>query len=945
MREGKGTHVSSCVRKVTEKLVCNFQRISMPTSGNAENVRQEVGIIRAHLQRIWKSACADERSNMAMLSFAGPFTEKSCPAMCNKCETTTSSTAAPDCCDDDEAYAVECPEWSVQGYCDGTGTSASFMALSCARTCGSCDSQPSCATTAAPRTTDNRDGSRTTGQLRACPGGQTDVAACGPVLKESNCFDNDVLGRFTVMQCPLLCKECPEVRETTNGPTTTTEAPTEPATTTTAKSTAAGTTTNEAAATTIATKTATATTTTKTATTKTVTTTTDTPCHSDLVFLVDRSSSQAFDSNGDLRTDGCNVLQVVKLVLKEVSRRLAKLRETSGDTVQVGAIAYDRSADVLLDFDDDFTPSGVNDLDMTFKAGPTLAAEALKLARTKLDSSNDGDDDSSSNDRFKVMVVFSDGNSLNKPTIAEELELPYHTSFASRFIIDTEINRGGSADEPDLFEMLSKPSTEEYAKVHCSSNVDTLATQILASVPASGVGGWQCGGAADGTTATAVATTATPTDAPDTTTTAAGDTAAAVTVQSAALLVESQLAIEGTGIFAIGLGSGKGTAYLMAGSGGLVLQTHPAAVSSDWSIGIEMEQTRGSSGYLFAKTGASGVQANRYYALYSTSSRVTLYYRHAGGASRAHFRTSINTGLKLQVTLSVRGRTAALVVQRPGGTSDPIMLKQKLKGPVTDCGEASADCTFSLGQRRDDDGGSSGVFFFTGTLFSASMLSNTAVTQLPGIDALPPSKAGTEAAIESGTLGLWLDPSNHEGQAPARGDAYFFSGQGAVLKVTNHGDASDTGFTIAVDFLAAQPSSGYLFAKTDSTGDVRYYGLYMSSLRKDLVFYFRTHSFGRGVSSVQQSERFGVDLTDGRRYQVVLTVRDGQTAALRVDGVLIGGERNLGGTIADCGSPADECNLFLGQRADDGAKNYPFVGIMYDARMLDGAAITAYPRV
>ena len=163
--------------------------------------------------------------------------------------------------------------------------------------------------------------------------------------------------------------------------------------------------------------------------------------------------------------------------------------------------------------------------------------------------------------------------------------------------------------------------------------------------------------------------------------------------------------------------------------------------------------------------------------------------------------------------------------------------------------------------------------------------------------------------------------------------------------MTNHNDVSDSAITIAVDFLAAQPTSGYLFAKTNSAGTVRYYGLYMSSSKKELVFYYRTKAAGGHVGSVQQSERFGVDLRDGRRYQVVLAISGGRTAALRVDNVLIGGERNLGGTVADCGNPADDCQLFLGQRADDFDSHYPFVGIMYDARILDGAASQAYPRV
>jgi hypothetical protein len=117
----------------------------------------------------------------------------------------------------------------------------------------------------------------------------------------------------------------------------------------------------------------------------------------------------------------------------------------------------------------------------------------------------------------------------------------------------------------------------------------------------------------------------------------------------------------------------------------------------------------------------------------------------------------------------------------------------------------------------------------------------------------------------------------------------------------------------------------------------------LSKTNGDVVFYYRTKS--KSDVSELKEVRFAVDLTDGGRYQVLLTVGEqSNTVSLRVDDVLIGGTRSLGGTLADCGVPTEECQLYLGQRASSSG-NYMFAGIMYDARLLDGVAATVYPRV
>jgi hypothetical protein len=311
-------------------------------------------------------------------------------------------------------------------------------------------------------------------------------------------------------------------------------------------------------------------------------------------------------------------------------------------------------------------------------------------------------------------------------------------------------------------------------------------------------------------------------------------------VHSATLLIKDQVSIEGSGVFAVPLFSTGTAAYLLSGAGGLVLNKHPARVSKEWTMGIEISQSNGTSGYLFAKTGATGKFLHRYYALYSTTDKVVLYYRHASGAASLRFKTSINDGTKMQVILAVKGKRARLIVQRSDGSA-PTILTKTLKGEIEDCEGPSTECVFTMGERRRSDGSNNGAYFFVGTFFGvrcsffdgnlhariplvhmlarvkragvwpmplsnpriftllpfntvhcvqtfkATMVSNKHIEQYPTASAVATTAADVEAVIAEGSqMDLWLDSNNHVGDAAERDGAYFFTGRGEVLKVTEH---------------------------------------------------------------------------------------------------------------------------------------------------------------
>jgi uncharacterized protein YegL len=718
-----------------------------------------------------------------------------------------------------------------------------------------------------------------------------------------------------------------------------------------------------------------------------------------VVVLVDTSVSQAYDSSGQLRADGCNVLSTVRSALGLVAGGLAaRASDTStaaavADTVRVAVVTFARVAVVQIGFGHPFDAAAVAALDLGFTAGPTLADQAFEVARRAFLQPTSVA--SGFRPRRKVMVVFSDGESLNQEELQQELHRSEHRATATRTVIDTDLNRdeGAGAQPTDLFELMAKPAVAgAFTQATCAeSSPEDIAEVILARVPSSAVGsGWECAAgdaepsstaavtasasaaaattaspsasteaagtttaqrtaatAAAGTTATATATatpTATPTAAPTTTaggapaTTAVPLLAGGATLQATALLADrSNVVVEGDAVLPVPLALGLGGGYLLGGAGGIRLTKHPPVVAVEWTIAMTVEQKRGTTGYLFAKTADSGDAAkNRYYALYAGSRSLIFYYAtRAGEAGSVRFGTQLDRDERLRVTLAVASGVAELRVF-DGAFAQVELFRQRLKGDVADC-TAGDNCQFALGQRSGSTATAAGKFPFTGVLHEVTMLSNKRVREYPAAPRLGTLSEDTLLLLLShARLDRWLARRqlNDGAVEPVRG-VYQFDGT-TGLRVTVH-SAVRSQFTVAVD--GAFASSGYVFAKTNAAGDGRYYSLYLSASRGAAVFYYQI----RGDPALR-SHVFAVNLSDGRRYQLVLSI-DGAALSLRVDGVRMGAIRQLGGSLDDCGPPSVDCVLYLGQRSSAAGGAFAVEGEFYDGRLLDGLASELYPRL
>ena len=122
--------------------------------------------------------------------------------------------------------------------------------------------------------------------------------------------------------------------------------------------------------------------------------------------------------------------------------------------------------------------------------------------------------------------------------------------------------------------------------------------------------------------------------------------------------------------------------------------------------------------------------------------------------------------------------------------------------------------------------------------------------------------------------------------------------------------AVSSSFAVEVSAALQPGKTGYLIARTDSTG-FRYFGLYVRSRGRGLVFFYKAV----GISA-QQSILFsfpGID--DGEPHAIALAV-EGMTAVLRVDGVAVGPQspRALAGLVENCGAASSDCITYLGQR-------------------------------
>jgi len=161
-----------------------------------------------------------------------------------------------------------------------------------------------------------------------------------------------------------------------------------------------------------------------------------------------------------------------------------------------------------------------------------------------------------------------------------------------------------------------------------------------------------------------------------------------------------------------------GKVVRFGGTTGLLVTRH-GAITSRFSVTLDLMQAAGTNGYLFAKATAAG---SRYYSLYSsaTSRSVIFYYRTAGSATLRNVRFPVNLsdGAQHAVLLSVDGTVATLRVDAE------TVGQATLAGLVDDCGAPSAACQLVVGQRPSATGN---FLFFTGLMTEARLFTATAL--------------------------------------------------------------------------------------------------------------------------------------------------------------------------------------------------------------------------
>ena len=377
------------------------------------------------------------------------------------------------------------------------------------------------------------------------------------------------------------------------------------------------------------------------------------------------------------------------------------------------------------------------------------------------------------------------------------------------------------------------------------------------------------------------------------------------------------------------------------GTSGFEVKSHPAPLSQQWSIAMDLAQDVGNRGYIFAKTAADG-DAVRYYALYSRANRLRLYYMTAAnkvvGVTFAG--VSLADGKRHKVLLSADGTAVSVKVDDNEAVQESLLVSNSNRKTLPDCDQASSDgCVFSVGQRLKANGAA--AYQFVGTVYDFAVFSNKRFEVYPTISR---PRVGADTLGGDGVAVTdWLDEGNYKLSSGAKRIPSFgaigFSGD-AGIEITKL-DTAASKMSVAMKVIQQFDESGYLFAKSSISGGLRYYALY--SRPGSLQFFYTTK--GRSKHS---KLTFRVDIADGQEYHLVLAVDGEGAASLYVDNIRIGEPQSMTGTdLRDCSNPDDDdggCKLFVGQRASKSSKSfYGFEGLMREGLLINGAALEAYP--
>jgi len=327
--------------------------------------------------------------------------------------------------------------------------------------------------------------------------------------------------------------------------------------------------------------------------------------------------------------------------------------------------------------------------------------------------------------------------------------------------------------------------------------------------------------------------------------------------------------------------------------------------SSIFTVSMKLQQSVSSPrGYLFAQSDSSGA---RFYGLYSLGRSLRFYYKQRGQndlSSVTFTGAGIADGAIHTVVLVVRQRVAQLFID------DHPRQARVLDGVIESCGTGTDfDCHFVVGGRAAN-GGTTTAFQMTGTIFNMTIYPGG---ELPVAAFTPfPVAAHQQIRDDNGNrlVNLLSNPQalvKGGARAIARlGGGFAFDGTGSVL-LQSHPAQQSSLYSYAI--RATVLSSGYLFAKTDNTGSVRYSALYYSATAQTLTYYYRVATATRSVSFPTFEQL--TELTSG--CSILVSVSENSATVLVNDGQPV--TRGLSGPREDCGDVAPDCLIYAGQRA------------------------------
>eukprot|EP01137_Pigoraptor_chileana_P008243 Opistho-2@54796 len=355
--------------------------------------------------------------------------------------------------------------------------------------------------------------------------------------------------------------------------------------------------------------------------------------------------------------------------------------------------------------------------------------------------------------------------------------------------------------------------------------------------------------------------------------------------------------------------NGPGTALSLNGTDGSYA-TMPSSflTGADIAKGITVtawvKQARNNNGYIFARTNPVG--STRYFALWSEGSRNMIHLFFLPEAAKTGYRqSSINLG-----NFALDDDTfhhVALVITSFINPYAFLYIDGKLIGRFPNVEAMAAGPTnipFLIGARQPG-----GAFVFRGLIDDFRVFRS----DLSG--SIIRSIFNTPVAVLSAATPFDLLPNG------GKRVSFNQTAQTPLIRIapgTSGFVANVTSLTIAAWVTQKATDEGYIVSKTDSTGSIRPYGLYVSDKSDTILFYYRS----AGVAT-SKFVSISSSIADGKSHHVAVSV-SGVSVSFFLDGRLLG-TRTLAGRIVD--DPT--YSIYVGTRGNGGAQ------------MLDGSLANA----